>query len=104
MPQFTNKYYNMSQGDGDATGPWNSGEKWESISEREEQVAVDGGDGLASVELDRADAQSDLAAAKRTASDPESDPLTGAELGAGPGSGIAEEDGEEKSQRRPRRK
>ena len=25
MPEFTNKYYNMSQGEGDAEGPWNTG-------------------------------------------------------------------------------
>ena len=29
MPEFTNKYYNMSQGEGDAEGPWNTGPLWE---------------------------------------------------------------------------
>jgi len=88
LPEFTNKYYNMSQGEGDAEGPWNTGPLWESVSEREEQAAVDGGDGTAIVKLSRQDEQALAAAASRTASDPTSDPTTGAELGAGPGSGL----------------
>jgi Mn-containing catalase len=88
MPEFTNKYYNMSQGEGDAQGPWNTGALWENVSEREEQAAVDGGDGTAIVKLRRQDGQALAAAASRTASDPTSDPTTGAELGAGPGSGL----------------
>src|SRR4051812_23786076 len=43
MPEFTNKYYNLSQGDGDARGPWNTGEIWETVSDVEAQSAVDGG-------------------------------------------------------------
>jgi Mn-containing catalase len=88
VPEFTNKYYNMSQGEGDAEGPWNTGPLWENVSEREEQRAVDGGDGTAIVKLSRQDEQALAAAASRTASDPTSDPTTGAELGAGPGSGL----------------
>ena len=88
MPEFTNKYYNMSQGEGDAEGPWNTGPRWENVSEREEQSAVDGGSGVAVVKLGRKDEQAVAAAASRTASDPTSDPTTGAELGAGPGSGL----------------
>ena len=88
MPEFTNKYYNMSQGEGDAEGPWNTGPLWENVSERKEQRAVDGGDGTAIVKLSRQDEQALAAAASRTASDPTSDPTTGAELGAGPGSGL----------------
>jgi Mn-containing catalase len=88
MPEFTNKYHNMSQGEGDAEGPWNTGPLWENVSEREEQRAVDGGDGTAIVKLSRQDEQALAAAASRTASDPTSDPTTGAELGAGPGSGL----------------
>jgi Mn-containing catalase len=91
MPEFTNKYYNMSQGEGDAEGPWNSGEKWEAISEREGQAAVDGGDGTATAQLSKEDEQMLAAAAARTASDPTGDPMTGAEIGAGPGAGIVEE-------------
>ncbi|GGJ92081.1 hypothetical protein GCM10009304_17340 [Pseudomonas matsuisoli] len=28
LPEFTNVYYNLSQGEGDARGPWNQGEEW----------------------------------------------------------------------------
>src|SRR5215208_4131473 len=95
MPEFTNKYYNMSQGDGDAKGPWNSGEKWEAVDERERQAAVDGGDGTALAKLSKGDEHTLAAAAARTASNPDGDPMTGAEIGAGPGAGIVEENGGE---------
>jgi Mn-containing catalase len=80
---FTNKYYNMSQGEGDLRGPWNQGEEWEFIEDRNQQVAVDGGDGMASVKLSRKDQALEKAVALRTMSDPSSDPTTGADLGAG---------------------
>lgn len=86
-PEFTDVYYDMSQGDGDATGPWNSGENWEVVSDREAQAAVDGGDGTASVKLKKADNDVLANLAARTLSDPSVDPITGAELGAGPGAG-----------------
>lgn len=87
MPEFTDKYYDMSQGEGDMTGPWNSGKQWERISSREEQCAVDGGDGSASAKLSKSDEELLTQAAARTASNPEADPVTGADLGAGPGAG-----------------
>jgi Mn-containing catalase len=90
MPDFTNKYYNMSQGEGDGEGPWNTGPLWETISDRDQQAAVDGGDGSATAKLTQAAAKIVAAAAARTASDPSIDPTTGAELGAGPGAGILE--------------
>jgi len=31
MPQYTDKYFNMSSGVGDANGPWNSGPQWEVV-------------------------------------------------------------------------
>ena len=96
MPEFTNKYYNMSQGEGDAEGPWNTGPLWENISEREAQSAVDGGSGNAVVKLGRKDEQASAAAALRTASDPTSDPTTGAELGA-----VQDRASPGKSRRRP---
>jgi Mn-containing catalase len=71
----------MSQGDGDMRGPWNSDENFTYISERGEQVAVDGGDGLAQVKLSKAEITALQAMVARTASDPQSDPVTGAELG-----------------------
>jgi Mn-containing catalase len=92
----------MSQGEGDAEGPWNTGPLWENVSEREEQRAVDGGDGTAIVKLSGQDEQALAAAASRTASDPTSDPTTGAELGAGPGSGRTGD--EPPPARRPSRK
>ena len=81
MPEFTQVYYNMSQGAQSLRGPWNQGEGWEFVENP--QPAVDGGDGLATVQLD-ADDEATLSAMKiRTASDATSDPVTGADLGSG---------------------
>lgn len=88
LPAFADKYYDMSQGEGDARGPWNEGEQWEFIDDREQQGAVDGGDGSASVSLGELDAAAVQAFAARTASDPDGNPVTGADLGAGPGAGT----------------
>jgi len=87
LPDFSDKYYNMSQGDGDMTGPWNTGEQWETVEDREDQMAVDGGDGTASVGLSDKDLDTVAAFAQRTQSDPGLDAVTGADLGAGPGAG-----------------
>jgi Mn-containing catalase len=87
-PAFTDIFYDMSQGEGDLQGPWNSGELWERIDDRDAQAAVDGGDGRASVVLEEAQQVALEAMAARTASDPDSNPVTGAELGAGPGAGA----------------
>jgi Mn-containing catalase len=78
MPDFTDKYYDMSQGEGNLRGSWNQGEQWEFIDDRELQAAVDGGDGLATVKLTRADKALETKAMARTMSDPNSDPVTGA--------------------------
>lgn len=80
-PTFTSVYFNMSQGDGEMAGSWNAGPEWQHVSDRDQQVAVDGGDGSASVQLtaDEAEALDQLAA--RTMSDPTIDPVTGAQLG-----------------------
>jgi Mn-containing catalase len=88
MKQFTDKYYNMSQGEGDAQGPWNSGPQWEVVSDRAEQMAVDGGDGSATAKLGKTDQKVLSQVAARTASRSDSDPVTGADLGAGPGAGT----------------
>ncbi|HEX3973561.1 MAG TPA: manganese catalase family protein [Stellaceae bacterium] len=85
-PEFASVYYNLSQGDGgDIRGPWNSGEQWKFVSD--DLAAVDGGDGTASVKLDRAEKTALEHVAARTLSDPESDPTTGAELGMAGGAG-----------------
>jgi Mn-containing catalase len=81
MPQFASTYFNLSRGPGEERGPWNQGEKWNFVSDPDESMAVDGGNGEASVELPSADAAVVEVLAARTASDPTSDPLTGAELG-----------------------
>lgn len=81
VPEFSNKYYDMSQGEGNLRGPWNQGEQWEFIDDRDLQAAVDGGDGLASVKLSRSEKALESKVMARTMSDPECDPVTGAELG-----------------------
>lgn len=88
VPQYVDKYYNMSQGNGgDRNGPWNSGDQWEVVSDRDQQAAVDGGDGSASVMLDPEDKELIETLAARTESNPASNPVTGADLGAGNGAG-----------------
>ncbi|MEZ2298470.1 manganese catalase family protein, partial [Variovorax sp. RCC_210] len=79
-PRFTNVYFDMSKG-GEVRGPWNQGPQWEFVDEPEQQVAVDGEDGQASVQLTPEEETAVAALASRTASDPLSDPQTGAELG-----------------------
>jgi Mn-containing catalase len=80
-PQFTSVYFNMSQGEGDMRGPWNSGEQWEFVEDRAHQRAVDGGDGRAHVDLSRDEVSALRTVSERTKSDPSSNPVTGAELG-----------------------
>lgn len=87
LPEFSDKYYDLSQGEGNARGPWNEGEQWEFVGKAEDQVAVDGGDGTASVGLSADEEEAVEAFALRTASDPAANPVTGADLGAGPGAG-----------------
>lgn len=80
MPEFTSKYFNMS-GEPNVRGPWNEGGDWEYVENP--APAVDGGDGLASVNLPAEDEAVVEAMKTRTASDPLSQPVTGAELGSG---------------------
>src|SRR5690606_30994217 len=40
-PAFTSVYFNMSQGEGDMRGSWNSDKNFEYVSDREKQLAVD---------------------------------------------------------------
>ncbi|HEY8578595.1 MAG TPA: manganese catalase family protein [Beijerinckiaceae bacterium] len=87
-PEFADKYYKMSQGPHEAKGSWNAGEQWERVEDRDQQAAVDGGDGEASVKLKADEKKLAAQMMERTASDPESDPITGADLGAGPGAGT----------------
>jgi Mn-containing catalase len=80
MPEFTKVYFDMSKG-GEVRGPWNQGEKWEFVSDPEQQMAVDGGSGEPSVQLTAEDQAAVEAMAVRTSSDPTGNPPTGAELG-----------------------
>jgi Mn-containing catalase len=80
-PEFASVYYKMSQGGPELNGAWNSGEKWEVVKDRDQQVAVDGGSGEASVELDADDAQLLNQMAARQMSNPAVDPVTGTDLG-----------------------
>ncbi|CAM4033636.1 manganese catalase family protein [Bordetella muralis] len=82
-PRFTSVYFNMSQGDGDTRGPWNSDENFVYESDREKQCAIDG-DGQASVNLKEDELTAMQALVSRTASDPNSNPTTGTELGGSP--------------------
>ncbi|NYE59471.1 Mn-containing catalase [Duganella sp. 1224] len=82
-PEFASVYFDMSQGGPELQGSWNSGDKWQSVSDREDQYAVDGGDGSASVGLTAEEDTALNQMAARTLSDPDAEPLTGAELGAG---------------------
>lgn len=79
--EFAHVYVNTSQGEGDARGPWNSDENFKYISNIDEFVAMDGGDGHAKVKLDSEDQACVKAFAKRTASKPNVNPTTGADLG-----------------------
>jgi len=86
-PDFADTYYNMSQGEGDASGPWDTGEQWDPVDEREAQMAVDGADSRAEAAVSADEEKTVETFAARTRSDPDADPLTGADLGAGPGAG-----------------
>ncbi|WP_235889061.1 manganese catalase family protein [Glacieibacterium frigidum] len=88
MPAFTDKFMNSSQGPGDTEGSWNTGPQWERIDDYDDQMAVDGGDGTASVNLGASDLAAVEKLALRTKSMPDEDPVTGVDLGAGPGAGA----------------
>jgi len=89
-PAFTDLYMDMSQGEGDVEGSWNSGELWERVTDRDAQAALDGGDGSCDVELSEKEQVALEAMAARILSDPDARPATGAELGAGPGAGAVD--------------
>ena len=77
-PEFNRTYFNLSHG-GEMRGSWNEGQDWVYVDQPE--PAVDGGDGMATVQLDEASAAAAEAMKIRTMSNPELQPLTGAELG-----------------------
>ena len=81
-PRFTGVYFDMSQNGTDMRGPWNEGEQWTYVTDREAQGAVDGGDGGAHVKLSKVEAAAHKKMQLRTTSNPGKDPVTGAELGS----------------------
>lgn len=87
IERFANIYVNTSQGEGDMTGPWNSGDEWTRVDDLTKALPVDGGDGLASVKLNTAQMKDYQENTARLRSDPRGNPTTGADLGAGPGAG-----------------
>jgi Mn-containing catalase len=82
MPQFTQVYYDMSQGEGNARGPWNSDEHFNVVSDRSQQVGVDGKDGSFDVQLTPTETRIAQQLMSRTRSVQAGDPITGAELGS----------------------
>ena len=87
IERYANMYVNTSQGEGDVDGAWNSGDQWDRIDDLQ-AMPMDDGDGLASVDLDKATTAVVEKLAARTASDVGVDAETGADLGAGPGAGL----------------
>lgn len=79
MPRFADAYLKMLQGEPPQPGPWNEGSGQMLIDNPE--PAIDGGDGMASVKLDKKQQAALDAMRQRLESDPSSDPQTGAELG-----------------------
>lgn len=84
---YASTYYNMSQGDSDSRGPWNSGEEWNFVERPQDQGAVDGGDGTASVQLSSEEMDLLQKSAMRTKTNVGVNPTTGADLGAREGAG-----------------
>ncbi|WP_017775278.1 manganese catalase family protein [Paraburkholderia kururiensis] len=79
VKEYASQYFRMQVGDPPVPGPWNQGRGLELVPEP--QVAVGGGDGLASGKLDGKEVAAVEAMKQRLASDTASDPETGAELG-----------------------
>jgi Mn-containing catalase len=85
---YADMYVNTSQGEGDTSGPWNSGAQWRVVDDLNEVLPADaGGDGTASVKLGASDSAALQKMMTRLKSDRSADPFTGADLGAGSGAG-----------------
>jgi Mn-containing catalase len=87
IERFASVYVNTSQGEGDASGPWNSGDEWDRLDDLSQAQPVDGGDGMAKVALDSDDEAALQRLAQRTHSETAVNPTTGADLGAKAGAG-----------------
>jgi Mn-containing catalase len=84
MPEFANAYVNTSQGEADMRGPWNNDEDFRYISDREQHLAMDGGDGMGSVKLKSDQTTAVEQMAMRLKSNRDINPMTGAMLGRSP--------------------
>ncbi|MBU4611314.1 manganese catalase family protein [Achromobacter sp. GG226] len=82
-PRFTNVYFNLSQGEGDTTGPWNDPAVFQVENDVANAHSIDG-DGMASVAMAPDEEAAVQALATRTMSSPDTSPVTGAELASGP--------------------
>jgi len=82
-PRFTNVYFNLSQGEGDTTGPWNDPAVFQVENDVANAHSIDG-DGMASVVMAPDEEAAVQALATRTMSSPDTSPVTGAELASGP--------------------
>src|SRR5690606_16976376 len=80
-PRFTNTYFNLSQGEGEMTGSWNSPQNFEVVSDFADAHSIDG-DGQAEVGMTPEQSAAVEAMALRTQSDPAANPATGADLGS----------------------
>ncbi len=78
---FSDMYVNTSQGQGDMRGPWNSDDNFQYVSNGDTYQAMDGGDGMPSVQLSGRQKECVQAMQQRTRSNPNGNPTTGAELG-----------------------
>jgi Mn-containing catalase len=92
MPEFTNVYFNMSNGEMDQRGPWNNEPAFDY---RQAEAAVDGGDGIPKVKLEQQALDIVNQAASRLRSDPNSDPVTGAMLGMDESAQVSSSEGQE---------
>lgn len=81
-PRFTSTYFNLSQGEDDMTGSWNSPTHFDVVKDFSDAHSIDG-DGKAETTLAKTEQAAVTAMAARTRSDPDTDPTTGADLGAG---------------------
>ena len=90
-PAYATKYFNMSQGDGDMRGSWNSDENFDYVTDGDQEVPADDDDGLPTVALSENDKSTLDAMALRTQSDPKVNPVTGVELGEEDGAALDKE-------------
>jgi len=91
-PRFADLYVNTSQGLGDMRGSWNSDENFEFVGDRDQFLAMDGGDGIPSVKLSGSERTAVERMAVRTRSNPDINPETGANLGMQGGAQPARKD------------